>query len=96
MVKRNPDFDLIEREKNRVIAESRRRRVKEFRMETDLPTKALSAEEAAAMAGISVPNFWDRLRSGTGPVVIKIGTRTLVLREDYDNWIRGLRQVRKG
>lgn len=47
--------------------------------------------EAAEQAGISRAQLYIYIRNNVGPRVTKIGRRSVILHEDLQAWLRGLR-----
>lgn len=62
---------------------------KQDRTDLDSPD-ALSIDDTAKKCGISRTVLYDRIRAGTGPVVRKIGRRSVILSEDRREWLRRL------
>ena len=50
---------------------------------------AISIPEAARRCGISRAFMWKIIRHGSGPELLKIGRRTLVLVKDLNQWLQG-------
>jgi predicted DNA-binding transcriptional regulator AlpA len=55
--------------------------------------KALSIDEAAAVCGISKSGLYAKIAANAGPRLTKIGARTLVLSDDLNAWIFGMREA---
>lgn len=55
------------------------------------PYMAMSMEETAALAGIATSSLYAMVAAHTGPLVTKIGQRSVVLLVDFEAWMKNLR-----
>lgn len=53
--------------------------------------EAYNVNETCRRAGISRTTFYKLLQQGEGPVSVQIGRRRVVLKEDFESWMRELR-----
>ena len=57
------------------------------------PLRALSVNEAASVVGIAVSTLYARIADGKGPRLTKIGTRTVFLLSDVEDWLLAQRDI---
>lgn len=53
---------------------------------------AFSVDEFCQSYGLGKTSFYARLKDGSGPVLMRVGHRTLISREAAENWRRRMEQ----